>query len=944
MFRFAVSAAQNATFCEDGKPGGEIVARNLDTLHLQGRTAEHTQQAHEFTCDNLVHAGNAVLEATVRGREARGESVVGFEFQPITVDKIKASFNATQTDGCATQRKANRLILQDIKDAADRMQGAEQAIIRDSNADSILADDEQRSLALVDLAVAENEFMSVYCMLHIAMNFCTAVERGLASQDREELLSQVRDFEEDEKTDSLAGHSPMEKEGIGAAAIWALTKFFSDKAKDERVCRGNEYRAWMERDGSAHLQHIEPFAALLGNRIIARLQNAIRIQQMVVDPAIGMAFCRTCCAKYPELRELVDPEIWEKTASTERFCAGCFTRSRKLNRLSQFCLLALKSKKVLAHMAIYGYVHEEVMMPTIKISADRRAMDCVNFVQTLVGGMRKLCADPKPCFEGTERLLQDYVTVELTVVDLAGNASDSEICKAAGRVIYLQELLQAAQVIVDEHVQVDQQGYLKSPKADVKQVVEVAIRTAVIPHLRTELGSAELQAGFDKLQPQELDFSVHAALHSPRKFNHTQSLAAGVILDILQRLKIVGVEMSKTLYRQGGEWIALGGVQHVPMRHATVGFDTVGFDENNMREHSAAYRREQRAKFSSVLSTAALSERLIGQIDWQVRRAPRANTTFAATLVMAVQNRTIPRHQKLRRDNPAAADAAIDGAEKDAKRRKAVDQKWDAENKAMIAANVEDEREDRQKKDQVLRDKKALIIATPLVRDMEEVEAMAIKPLKLLLQAWKVYIGAKFPYQPIGTGLGSLDMAVGKAGVGARDELMGKPEKDCCLQRMRWVLQKLHELEPELQLHAPETAPSQLGAPKMKAASPKSGAPQMKPVPSRTAPTPLPPAPPGEPEKPAALAPPDPNLPLLGAPKDLPLSDSARRAGADAEKEWSRYGAPPEVVASQGARAAQAQAEIEANGRGGRRRKAPDKLADEREKPQWETRQKPRRG
>eukprot|EP01052_Picozoa_sp_SAG31_P019719 SAG31_NODE_1450_length_8307_cov_3.676657_11_plen_127_part_00 len=123
---------------------------------------------------------------------------------------------------------------------------------------------------------------------------------------------------------------------------------------------------------------------------------------------------------------------------------------------------------------------------------------------------------------------------------------------------------------------------------------------------------------------------------------------------------------------------------------------------------------------------------------------------------------------------------------------------------AAIAAQVEAERIAQQQKDAAKRAHQAKVRDTALVRDWEQVQLMTLPELKMQLHAWRQYVGTKFP--SLVKGAGKLDLAVGTAGKHAVPELHTKTAKECCQLRLLWTLQKLHELEPELQLSMPAVA------------------------------------------------------------------------------------------------------------------------------------------
>ena len=667
---------------------------------------------------------NVIARVKKENREIRGEVVDWTcEEETITVDKLMSKLGRTQTDGCATQRKANRSILDILRNAVETV------------------------MVLEEQEMDEFDFQSFYCFLHIAMNMVGAVDRGLAAADKDELLGRFGSTGCDGKS-VLAQEfrdSPSDKVGVGSAGVWAVCKLLSDKGRNCQVGRGWNYEAAMARRPLSDDFELVPFAALLGNRQIARLQNAVRIRQMMVSKAIGCAYCTECIQQFPALATLVTDESRAGVPCTSKWCAVHFIRRKfdgkenvvALNLLDKATILYLTSDKFLAHVIVYDCAWKMIVMPMVKKTASLRAMEVVQYSSTCSTGLAAAAADPTSYLRGEKRILNDYGVVTMVVKVVA--SLDDKVAKlvkaAADRIIYIEGVVDTAQEVYDAQLGLD--NTVANEERVVKTIAAIAAYT-----VNQELGDFDnkrlvaavcIRKVIDRGPLIDIIVQVHKPDRPPE--NMLAGLPPIIQTMVIDRAKTAFAEASSTFDRQAAEYLRMLGPHVMGVGGKLVPVVMAGAPVR----YNEQERRDLRIKHGSAPATAAASESILGMVDYSTRIAWQQRTLYASCLAQVRKNGTLVHHQALKATNPAAAAAEMQAARVGGKKLAMGDKKRRQDISDHKAA-VDDARRTRRKTlDGALAKRRKDVLDTKLVLDVPGLQKLKSEELQAQLRAWKTF-------------------------------------------------------------------------------------------------------------------------------------------------------------------------------------------------------------
>ena len=615
---------------EGGVPGAPVHVHVMQVVDLYGGLAQDNVEATRYAFRNLARQFNQIVETRVRHRRDLGEaiSVEEEDEQKVTETTLLEFCGSTQTDGCATQRSANKAILAMFANAAAEMQHMDTDAPDDMNVE---------------------RYCSFYCFLHIAMNMVGAFDRGLASADQDDILARIQ-REQAEQDDvymiTRAKDKLSEKVGVGAAGVWTCTKLWSDMSRNEQVSRGCEYTLHLENAFEKRASplpdsfKLHPWRALLGNRQIARCSNARRIWQMIVDPVIGASYCRKCCAskRYAKVKEHVAPESWEATPDTAAYCVICFTcakedkdgRAKPLNLLDRGAILFLLDARFVAHLVCYAFAEIAVVMPMVRATAKMRAMDCLALANTYNIGLQSLREDPMPYVRDEQRVLCDDVVVELNIT-----SADSDVRRVGQEAIYTTDALHVAQRAMERADSGDD-----NLDASTARWWTLIVRMTAFHSARDKVHarvSAYVHAHLQVPAP----FVVQLTLHRPTRINFLAQLASERIECVNARIQSAAEQAATTFARQAAEYLCY---------------------HRQCERNGDVYRARMRRMYSAVPATAAASESILGMVDYHTRTRWFQRTMHASTLAKVQQNRTLANHMQLQQMDRAEAGVHMEAA------------------------------------------------------------------------------------------------------------------------------------------------------------------------------------------------------------------------------------------------------------------------------------------
>ena len=399
--KFGHEALSFGVWGTESGPGSQLVHHALDVMDLPGGTAVDESQGFLKMIDQIVADAN-LLRLALPAKFLAENPVV-------TRDMMLKKFGWTPLSDSASTAQATSTLCQEMICRAAAEEDATEAEIQ------------------ADIARCKK----AKCFLHKAMNLVHAALSGgrksfqlalaMAKLVRRSSVAEGEDDDSDPTT--LPGHPQAFGRTVdGNMGAWAVFKLLSSKSQNDKYRRCDGWDAVLKDV----LGTVMGFLAQQGNRELAWTANCRECLRLIFDPEFG-------CCRCPEGR-VAHPSLVSMCADVQAFeedddgnlppCVICYIKAKytadgtaQLLNVLELCVISYLTCLILVRdWVFYGWVHEQIVMPFMRIVAKQCAVDARDQCCLLRHGLALALESPLKFLTGEARVLDDWAAAEVCLV------------------------------------------------------------------------------------------------------------------------------------------------------------------------------------------------------------------------------------------------------------------------------------------------------------------------------------------------------------------------------------------------------------------------------------------------------------------------------------------------------------------------------------------------